>query len=77
MRDRLETLGFVLVCIIVFIILQGESNRLPIPPETQKQFQEWKKVKVRIFYPKSADFNCDGIVNFKDFAILANEWLEE
>ena len=23
-----------------------------------------------------ADFNCDGIVNFKDFAIFAQEWLE-
>ena len=64
------------IIIIVFVIARV-GKKTVIEPRTG---YEWQKRKV--FFAKNygretrADFNNDGIVNMKDFAILANQWLE-
>jgi len=75
MRKDIKLILLTLVFTIFFILRQ--EARLVLPPTTQKKFQEWKKLKVLIYYPKRVDLNNDGVVNFKDFAILADHWLEK
>ena len=57
-----------------------DPNFFEIPPANQEQLQRWKKLKSRLYKPvikRSPDQNGDGVVDFKDLAIIGNHWLEK
>lgn len=66
---------------IVFVVVSPEE-KLVIPPPSQIEYQRLQKflsgwgveTKPKEYLP--GDLNRDRIVNFKDFRILANNWLQ-
>jgi hypothetical protein len=80
---KLELIVFIVLLFVAgsakagTFVVGTSARKTIVAPSTQKEVQAWRVFLAKNFgRVNGADFNNDGIVNMRDFAVFANHWLE-